>query len=683
MKQYQVAILIVTLFVAAAALPAFAIAKASSDALDAFRRYEPDFSLSVKRLQEMARKVENQGLQPKTDEFDQILDDAEEVMDFVQRRYDLLEDLFKGVSGDNPDDRAQLFDGFQRIEDLYREARDFYNDNFSDGGLGLQSKKKPAAPAPKTSPASDVEKQGSLPAAEKSSLATPTTSAATPAPAVEPVPVMPIPTTVPALPSAARAAETKERKLRWHGSLRIDWRNRNEEYTAQNTALPNNLGQGKLALIYDINDRSKFILEEKYLQRKRNEPVKENQLVLSYFTKPNKENAYTLKHTLQHVWYPDADRKDYRNNLSEVYWNWHQGKWDRLSVLGYEWRKYPRYDRADFRQLNFDDQTTYFVPNGTLFLETKYNWRSYDNSANLDYMNYNYYAEFNRSYTGNKSDISISNTYDRRNFGDEAINLFRANYWDNYFRFQYDLPVSEKWTLVFEDEWQKRNYASDDPRGYGQLKLKTTAKTQIDKNTRGRLSHTYIYNDENTRAKGHLNHIFSGTWERKFNDRFKVKVEDTYQRRYGMVGNTLSFQENEVFLRATYVLPSKISLNWDTRYLNRIYEALFFRDYRWWSTGLTASFAKSRQYDWQVAQSYRKVDFRNGNNVNTPWQGQTQPISEGKFNVFLRDDLKLKLLASREKTYYRTFDTLAQELLWDFDRPLTITEFYLGLEYDF
>ncbi|RCK73036.1 MAG: hypothetical protein OZSIB_3295 [Candidatus Ozemobacter sibiricus] len=172
-------------------------------------------------------------------------------------------------------------------------------------------------------------------------------------------------------------------------------------------------------------------------------------------------------------------------------------------------------------------------------------------------------------------------------------------------------------------------------------------------------------------------------WEKKFSDRFKLKVEDTFHRRYTVIGDVMDFGENVLSARATWRLPSKIEAGIRGEYLLRRYTALFYRDYRYLLGGVFASYAKPKKYDWSFVQDFRKFSYRNGNNIATDWNDQSQPITEGKFNYYLSDDLKIRLSASREKTYYKSFDTTSQELLWDFTRPMTVTEFYGGLEYDF
>ncbi|MEW6713124.1 MAG: hypothetical protein AB1403_25110, partial [Candidatus Riflebacteria bacterium] len=70
--------------------PVFAISVASERALNAFTRYEPDFANSMRRLEELDRKVVNQKISFDSDEFRIIAEDADDIMDYVQKRFDLM-----------------------------------------------------------------------------------------------------------------------------------------------------------------------------------------------------------------------------------------------------------------------------------------------------------------------------------------------------------------------------------------------------------------------------------------------------------------------------------------------------------------------------------------------------------------------------------------------------------------
>lgn len=646
--------------------PLYALSTASSNALNAFRRYEPDFSNSLNRLKELDRRIINENISPKDARYEDIFNEAQDKMEYVQKRYDLVEDLFKTVSSDYPADRAELFDGFSRIDDLYTEVRDFYSEKFTyrNNSKNQSSQDKKIAKDKKTvasNKAVSVENKkqpaNSMPSSNKNT-----------------------------------AVENEQHKLLITGLMKLDLRNRNEVYRTQTkttpfttaeTALPNNYGQAKLALTYKFNKKRELYLEDRYLRRERNEPVKENYFTSSYLFKTAKGQAWTIKNTLHHSWYPDNSIKDYRNNLFEAFYNNQWSKRERLTNLGYQTRFYPNYTQSDFHQFNFSDQETWFINNGNIFAEINTNWRKYRNVNNLDYDNVNLYAEYNKTYSGNKSDLSVSNTFDKRLYKNESVNLYRASYFDNYFRVNYDLPIHEKLSYVFEGEYQKRNYQADDPRGYAEMNLKTAAKFKFSNVSRGQLDYKYTYNDENTRARAHRNHQLHGMWQKRFKSKFKIRVDDTFHKRNSVVGEIMDFRENDLVAKLAWKLRNKMKLAWTNTYHTRVYDQTFYRDYKYLKTGAVLSYAKARKYDWNLEQSWRKFSFRNGNNASTGWEAETQPLTEAKYNLTLRDNLKLRLRASWEKSYYRSFDTISQELLWDFTRPMTITEFYGGLEYQF
>jgi hypothetical protein len=651
------AFVIIFLMVALVASQALAISVASSRALDAFRRYEPDFKNSLRRLEELDRKVENQNISLDSEKYWQINQEADDVMDYVQRRYDLMEDLFSTRSADYPADRAELFEGFARIDDLYRSARNFHLENFVN----------------RTAVGSSSQSQS------QSQLQPANTT------------VMPPVYDRPVTPRVEKTGGSKD-KFEVSGLLKLDFRNRNEIYRTQSnatpfatveSALPNNLGQAKLSLRYVFNENRQLYIEDRFLRRKRNEPVHENDLTLSYLIKINRDRAWTIKNTLHHSWYPDNGVKDYRDNLTEVFYNERWQKRERLANAGYQSRVYPRYSRSDYHQFNLSDQETWFMNGGNIFAELKGNGRKYRNVNNLDYDNFNLYTEYNRIYKGNKADLSVSNTYDRRMYDREAINLYRASYYDNYFRVNYDLPVHDKLSYLLEGQYQKRNYLADDPRGYAQLNLFSAARMTFDKKSRGQIDYRYIFNDENTTFRAHKNHKFHGRWQKKVNDKFRIRIDDTFHVRKSVQGAVMDFKENHFNTKLDWRLNKGLRLAWNNEYLTRIYDQLVYRDYKYLLSGVQLAYAAGRKYDWKFEQSWRKFSFRNGNNLSTGWESEAQPLTELRYNVALNDILKLRLRASWEKTYYRSFDTRAQELLWDFARPMTITEFYGGLEYEF
>ncbi len=661
---------ILTILVIAAVLFsnfAFALSMASEGALNAFRRYEPDFSNTLRRLEELDRRIDSLKIAPDSDRMQEIKDEAEESMSRIQKRYDLMEDLFTSVSGDYPADRPQLFNGFSRIDDLYREIRDFHAARFVYRGQ------------------KQVEK--TVPTSEKTPEAT---SPETDAPAAVPASVEPEKTD-----SDAGVPAEKKSKIDVSGVLKLELKNRNEVYRVQTnalpvttpaveSALPNNLRQGKLNLTYKFDEKRQLFLEDRFLKRERNEPVHENYFTLAYLIKQTPDRAWTIKNTLQHSWYPESSLKDYRNNLAEVFFNDRWTKRERLANVGYQTRTYPNYSRSDFYQMNLGDQETWFRDNGNMFLELKGEWRRYSNVNDLDYDNANLYGEFNRTYSGNKSELAISNTFDRRLYDQEAVNLYRASYFDNYFRLNYELPMHSKLAYSFEGQHSIRSYTADEPRGYKEVNLFAAARIKIDDKTRTVYDYRFVHNDENSRERAHKNHKLHGMWQKNFNEDFRARWDSNYHIRTADVtaGEDMEFKENLQNVKLSWRLKNQMNLVWNNEYLSRIYDRLGYRDYRYLMSGLALSYAKARKYDWKIDQSWRKFNFRNGA-ISTGWEGESQPITELQYNCTLSDDLKLRLRASWEKSYYRQFDAKSQELLWDFTRPMTISEFYGGLEYVF
>jgi hypothetical protein len=520
MKRNTVAIILLAVIILGS--PLFALSVASSRALDAFRRYEPDFANSLRRFEELDRRIDNLKIAVATPRYVEIMDEAQEIMERIQKRYDLLEDLFTTVSGDYPADKPQLFDGFARIDDLYRANRDIHQLKFVNRG------KKSAAAAPATEQPTTVAVAA---ATDKTVDASETGKSEA---------------------SAGEVASAATARLEVSGVLKLDFRNRNEVYRTQSnaapfvnveSALPNNLGQARLALTYKFDEKRQLFVEDRFLKRERNEPVYENYLTLAYMLKENKDRSWTLKNSLQHSWYPDSGTKDYRNNLVELFFNDHWSKRERLASVGYQNRVYPRYSRSDFHQFNLGDQETWFRQDGNLFAEFQANWRKYRNVDDLDYDNFNLYTEYNRSYSGNKSELSLSNTYDRRGYDRESVNLYRASYYDNYFRATYELPLHEKLSYSFEGQYQKRNYGADEPRGYAELDLAAMARFKIDSDSRAQADYQYVYNDENTRVRAHKNHKLHGMWQKNYGRDFRVRIDDTLHLRNTVVGEVMDFRE--------------------------------------------------------------------------------------------------------------------------------------------
>ena len=603
---------ILTIMVIAAVLfsnLAFALSQASEGALNAFRRYEPDFSNTLRRLEELDRRIDSLKIAPDSDRMKDIKDEAEESMNRIQKRYDLMEDLFTSVSGDYPADRPQLFDGFSRIDDLYREIRDFYAAKFVYRG---QKQVEKTVPAAGTEKASETAPEAVAPATATESVEPEKTGSETAAP-VE-----------------------KKSKVDVSGVLKLDFKNRNEVYRTQTnalpntlaeTALPNNLRQGKLNLTYKFDEKRQLFVEDRFLKRERNEPVHENYLTLAYLIKQTPDRAWTIKNTLQHSWYPENGIKDYRNNLAELFFNDRWTKRERLANAGYQTRVYPNYSRSDFYQMNLGDQETWFREDGNMFLELKGEWRRYSNVDDLDYDNANLYGEYNRVYSGNKSELAISNTFDRRLYDREAVNLYRASYFDNYFRLNYELPVHNKLAYSFEGQHSIRSYTADEPRGYKEVNLFAAARIKIDEKTRTVYDYRFVHNDENSRERAHKNHKFHGMWQKNFNEDFRARWDSNYHIRTADVtaGEDMEFKENLQNVKLSWHLKNEMNLVWNNEYLSRIYDRLGYRDYRYFMSGLALSYAKVRKYDWKIDQSWRKFNFRNGT-ISTGWEGESQPI---------------------------------------------------------
>jgi len=661
-KTFNVLFLITFVFAVTAA---FALNPASKGALDAFRRYEPDFANTLRRLEELDRRIVNLNLESGSERYKEIFAEAEDSMERIQKRYDLMEDFYNGVSGDNPNDRPELLAGFSRLEDLYRSIRDFYSDKFVNRSSKKgESPKKPVEEPVKTEPEKIQEPQ----------------KTSQPDAATE---------------GSAAASEQKLRKVEVSGTLKLEFKNRNEVTRPQTntsspnlleSAVPNGLNQSKLSLSYKFDEKRQLFVEDRFLTRRRVSPSDENYFTLSYLLKESDDRAWTFKNTLQHSWFKkDKDIvRNMRDNLFEIFFNDHWTKRERLASIGYQKREYPNNTRQDYHQFLLGDQETWFMNDGNIFAEVKGEWRRFDVIQNRDQDRFNVYGEYNRSYAGNKSELTISNTFDRLIYDQESPAFYVTSYYDNYFRLNYELPMHSKLAYSFEGQHTIRNYASDELRGYKEVNLFAAARIKIDDKTRTVYDYRFIHNDENTRNQAHKNHKLHSMWQKNFSDDFRARWDSNYHIRTADVtaGEDMEFKENLQNVKLTWRLKNQMNLVWNNEYLSRIYERLGFRDYRYLMSGLALSYAKAQKYDWKIDQSWRKFNFRNGA-VATGWEGESQPITELQYNCTLSDDLKLRLRASWEKSYYRQFEAKSQELLWDFTRPMTISEFFGGLEYVF
>lgn len=619
-------IIVVLMLTVVAIIPVYGLSAASSRAIEAFRRYEPDFANSLRRLHELDRRIENRSFSPGSKKYNDIVFEAGLIEQRIQNRYDLLEDMLNIVVADYPADQSRLYENFSRIDDYYRQIRDFYHYEFAERQVEKEDKK------------------------------------------------------------------SEPRKIEVGGFLRMDFRNRNEIYrtqektapfTTQETAVPNNLRQARLVLNYQISDDQQMAVENRYLRRERNEPIHENYFTATYLGRLGDSRAWTLRNQLHHAWYPVNYVKNYRNNLTELMFvNTWPGR-ERFSTVGLQNRVYPGYSRSDFRQFNLRNQESWFKRWGNVFVEKRTNLRRYRNVDGLDYDNHNVYAEYNRSYSGNTSELTLANTFDKRRYDVEAVNLFRTNYYDNYFRAAYNISLHDALAYNLQGHYQKRTYGSDRPRGYAELDLSALATFNLPRRTRAQASYRYLYNDENTRTRAHKNHIVSANWNRRVNRNFSIRIEDTYQMRDTVIGEIMDFNQNHLSAQLSWRFENSLNLSWITEHVNRRYTQLFYRDFRYLQTGLRLSGAKRGSYDWRIDQSWRKFEFRNGNNLSTAWDGETQPHTRVNYNYNLSDDVRLALRASWQKTYYRSFDSMSQELLWDFTRPMNITEFFGSVEYLF
>lgn len=642
--------------------PVLAISKQSQNALGAFRRYEPEFSSALRNMQELERKMSQTKDESKISD---IWLKAEEIMGRAQDRYDSMEDLYASTLAKNPGDMAELNDGFNRLDEMYRTVRDFYADKYTYRSEETENDSEVEIASVPEKPTTTLGK------IEGGSYVTPLVADDK--------------------DQVITAKEDRKRKnagkLDLDGSFKFDYKNRDEIHQAvgKGGKGPNDLSQGRLLLTYHMDEDSEWSLDERYLTRERNEKIKENHVALSYFSKHGDNSGLTFRDKLQHIWYPDDTRKNYRINLFEtVYTKGWDGR-ERTANIGFKTKTYPNYSQSDYKQYLIGEQETWFKKYGTAFLEFKGESTKYKNAGNLDYDNMNVYGEYNRTYSGNKAELSLSNTYDRRLYKDESVVAFRTSYYDNYFTLGYELPMNRRVTYRFNGEHTKRNYASDHSRGYSEINVFNGFSMKVNKRTFVSADYRFIYNDENTRTAAHKNNIMHVGWIKNFNKNYKVKLDDTYQNRYSIINNRLDFGQNKFTAVFDWRIKDKYSLKWNTEYFNRRYDyiALGTADYRYLLSGFEVSASKHKVYDWRVSQSWRKLEFRNWGGVSTGWDGGVQPVTELKANYWLKDDIKLGVRATWEKTYYREFNSESQELEYNFGDPMYNKEVYLSLEYIF
>ncbi len=478
-------------------------------------------------------------------------------------------------------------------------------------------------------------------------------------------------------------SSTNDNRVRLTGTFQLDLMNRNEFFRDQDRALPNNFSKMKLALEYTFDPKNKLLLEDQAIRRRRNELVQENYLTLKFERFHSPATVFTIKDVYNTSDYPENRIKDYRDNLIEASLARKENDWDRRYTLSFEKRSYPQFSRADYNQSRLFHEGTHAIRGGTLFGSLDLSRRDHGVSGFLDYRDTTMTLSFNRAYPGNKSDLTVSDTHSTRRYEQEEVNLFRATYWDNQFSVRYELPTTKMLSWVFEGEHLRRQYPSDILRGYGQQSLTTTARYSPNRQTRTRFSHRYINNDEESREQANRNHLLTGMWERQIAQRWKVRLEESLHRRFASLDGLLDFHEQNSIGKITWQAPSKVELSVQGDVLDRIYNALHFSDYRISRAGIVAAYVKPGVFDWQLEQFFRTFSHRNGRNVATDWIRETQPVFNFRYNIKIDKNLRFGLQVRREKTYFRTFDPLSLDMLWDFTRPVDLSEYTGSLEYTF
>ena len=114
----------------------FALERTSQGLLSMFSRYESEFSNNKRRLEEYARKMDS----AKGKEYDDLLLDAETLVGHVQNRYEIIEDQYTFNSSEYPGDRAALREGFETLEDKYREIMEIYSVRIKEGKRNAETK---------------------------------------------------------------------------------------------------------------------------------------------------------------------------------------------------------------------------------------------------------------------------------------------------------------------------------------------------------------------------------------------------------------------------------------------------------------------------------------------------------------------------------------------------------------
>lgn len=664
-----------------------AIEKSTQGVLSVFKRYEVEFSNNKRRLEEYARKL---GSNEHRNDEDLRLS-ADDLMEHAQKRYEMLEDQYSFTASEYPQDRSVLREGFEFIEEKYREIREIYDERIKKSSVGssesANNKKLPkhqeavtdVAVAEKTS--EKVGKNLATKPQDKNIETKESKKAKEAGNKTESVEV---------------AKPKRHREVNISGSYSIEVKDRTEKTRAQNlvraatpeSKLPNDFSQFKLSLNYEHDDNHSIYVDEKFIQRERNELVRENYLDFAYVVRENYKNAWMFKNSFRINDYLDAELKDYREDLFEITnERTPNDRRDGTTTFGYQTRRYPHYSNSDFNQFNLNDSETFLMTDSMFVGEANLESRQYKYSENLDYDNANLFFEFNKKFDDD-SEITVSNTYDRRDYKHEAVGLYRTSYYDNFFRFDYVIPSNEKITYEFEAQHNKHEYGSDYERGYSELDLMLAARMKLNDSLRAQLDYKYIDNDENSRILAQKNNEAHLMLLKTVNPVLKIRFDHNFHKRESVVGDTMNFDENISKLKFSWQINKETSIAWNTEYNGRTYDVTQYEDYRSYSTGLDLRYVKRNSHEWRAVIALKRMEFRNFYREgavlpDSDWQGESQPSFSVEYIKPINKDLKLVSSFSYEKTYYRSYDTYMQDLIWDFAKPMIIREFDIRLERKF
>ena len=643
--------------------PTFAISNQGQTALNAFRRYEPEFSNALRGLQEIDKKIaDNSEDEAGLSKNSELWLKAEEMMAKIEERYDSMEDLYNITLSRNPGDQIELQEGFNRLDDVYRQVRDFYEEKYTYRGNEKKEEPENTADSVEDVPIVSVSSEDEFPYY------------------VEPLKAEDYKLTL------ASDQDREPGRFKVTGKLVFETRNANENHQSLNNSIPNDHTQGRLLLTYRIDENREFSVEERYLTRERNEKIKENHLTLSYFSKHGDNSGLTLRDKLQHVWYPDNSDKNYRVNVFEgIYTKNYDNVHERTVSAFVKSKLYQHNSRSDYNQYTISDEESWNKRDTNIFANFQSDFVKYRNVGNLDYDNFNVYTSVDKSYHGNKANLKVSNTYDRRIYDIESVEAYRTSYYDEYLQIGYELPVNHKLTYSFEGEYTKHEFGSDEPRGYSEINLFNQFVTKVDSRTYVIGDYRHIYNDENTRTSAHKNNIFHVGWKRNVNKDYMILLNETYHDRNSVDNPAIDFKANKLSAEFDWRLRNNYRLNWNTEHYQRRYDniSLGVSDFRYLESGLTFSYAKRKAYDWKLSQKWRKMGYRNWGGVASGWNDRIQPVTEIKYNKWLKENLKFAVKASWEKTYYREYNNDSQDLEYNFNDLMYNKEIYASIEYIF